>query len=97
MMRPWRLLAAAGLTAAALLSGTSASSASTRYDPRLRFQTISTPRFDIHFHQGEETLAQRLAPDAVILLKGSRGMRLERLVAPISQWAGQSHATPVRH
>jgi hypothetical protein len=24
--------------------------ASGRYDPRLRFRTISTPRFDIHFH-----------------------------------------------
>jgi hypothetical protein len=36
-------------------------SASTRYDPRLRFRTISTPRFDIHFHQGEETQARRLA------------------------------------
>jgi WD40-like Beta Propeller Repeat len=35
--------------------------ASTRYDPRLRFRTLSTPRFDIHFHQGEEALAQRLA------------------------------------
>lgn len=32
-------------------------------------------------------LASRLAPDAVILLKGSRGMRLERLVGPISDWA----------
>ena len=36
-------------------------SASGRYDPRLRFQTISTPRFDIHFHQGEEAQARRLA------------------------------------
>jgi hypothetical protein len=35
--------------------------ASGRYDPRLRFQTISTPRFDIHFHQGEEAQARRLA------------------------------------
>jgi len=35
--------------------------ASTRYDPRLRFRTISTPRFDIHFHQGEEGRARRLA------------------------------------
>jgi WD40-like Beta Propeller Repeat len=34
--------------------------ASGRYDPRLRFQTISTPRFDIHFHQGEEAQARRL-------------------------------------
>ncbi len=29
----------------------------------------------------------RLAPDAVILLKGSRGVRLERLVPMIAQWA----------
>lgn len=35
--------------------------ASNRYDPRLRFRTISTARFDIHFHQGEDALARRLA------------------------------------
>jgi UDP-N-acetylmuramoyl-tripeptide--D-alanyl-D-alanine ligase len=34
-------------------------------------------------------LSSRLAPDAVILLKGSRGMRLERLVEPIGKWATQ--------
>jgi hypothetical protein len=34
---------------------------SNRYDPRLRFRTIATPRFDIHFHQGEEAQARRLA------------------------------------
>src|SRR6185436_8617991 len=28
---------------------------------RLRFRTISTPRFDIHFHQGEDRIAARLA------------------------------------
>jgi UDP-N-acetylmuramoyl-tripeptide--D-alanyl-D-alanine ligase len=39
-----------------------------------------------------DRLSPRLAPDAVILLKGSRGMRLERLVAPISDWA-QSRLT----
>lgn len=38
-------------------------------------------------------LVPRLAPDAVILLKGSRGMRLERLVAPVTDWARQ-HAGP---
>jgi hypothetical protein len=43
------------------LLGTVAASASTRYDPRLRFRTIATARFDIHFHQGEDALAQRLA------------------------------------
>jgi UDP-N-acetylmuramoyl-tripeptide--D-alanyl-D-alanine ligase len=31
----------------------------------------------------------RLAPNAVILLKGSRGMRLERLVGPITEWANR--------
>jgi len=35
-------------------------------------------------------LSPRLAPDAVILLKGSRGMRLERLVEPIARWANRS-------
>jgi Tol biopolymer transport system component len=50
----------AGVLVSLTLSASSAA-ASTRYDPRLRFQTISTPRFDIHFHQGEEALAQRLA------------------------------------
>ena len=35
-------------------------------------------------------LSSRLAPDAVILLKGSRGMRLERLVPPITEWASSS-------
>jgi UDP-N-acetylmuramoyl-tripeptide--D-alanyl-D-alanine ligase len=33
-------------------------------------------------------LAPRLAPDAVILLKASRGVRLERLVEPLKKWAG---------
>jgi UDP-N-acetylmuramoyl-tripeptide--D-alanyl-D-alanine ligase len=32
-------------------------------------------------------LVSRLDPDAVILLKGSRGVRLERLVTPITEWA----------
>jgi UDP-N-acetylmuramoyl-tripeptide--D-alanyl-D-alanine ligase len=32
-------------------------------------------------------LASRLAPDAIILLKGSRGVRLERLVPHLTRWA----------
>ena len=46
---------------ACVLTVTVTASAATRYDPRLRFRTIATARFDIHFHQGEEALAQRLA------------------------------------
>lgn len=34
-------------------------------------------------------LSSRLAPDAVILLKGSRGMRLERLVPHLTAWAAR--------
>ncbi|MGH9370157.1 MAG: hypothetical protein ACRD15_01355, partial [Vicinamibacterales bacterium] len=49
------------LVVVALLTASASASAATRYDPRLRFRTISTPRFDIHFHQGEESLARRLA------------------------------------
>jgi hypothetical protein len=45
----------------ACLIGPAASAANDRYDPRLRFRTISTPRFDIHYHQGEEADARRLA------------------------------------
>lgn len=49
------------LAALAVVAAVSAADAAVRYDPRLRFRTISTPRFDIHFHQGEEGLARRLA------------------------------------
>jgi len=42
-----------------LLTGTA--HASSRYDPRLKFRTLSTAHFDIHFHQGEDAVARRLA------------------------------------
>lgn len=35
--------------------------AANRYDPRFRFRSLHTPRFTIHYHQGEEALARRLA------------------------------------
>ena len=34
-----------------------------------------------------DAMRSRLAPDAVILLKGSRGVRLERFVPLISEWS----------
>jgi hypothetical protein len=49
------------MAAVFLLANAWVASASLRYDPRLRFRTISTARFDIHFHQGEQALARRLA------------------------------------
>jgi hypothetical protein len=56
-----RAARACGAALVFLLFLSSLASASSRYDPRLRFRTISTERFDIHFHQGEEVLARRLA------------------------------------
>jgi UDP-N-acetylmuramoyl-tripeptide--D-alanyl-D-alanine ligase len=41
-------------------------------------------------------LAPRLAPDAMILLKASRGVRLERLVPHLEAWAGVA-AEPAAH
>jgi UDP-N-acetylmuramoyl-tripeptide--D-alanyl-D-alanine ligase len=41
-----------------------------------------------------ERLAPRLAPDAVILLKGSRGVRLERLVPALERWAATGTPAP---
>ena len=39
-------------------------------------------------------LAPRLAPDAVILLKGSRGVRLERLVPALEAWSADVTSDP---
>jgi Tol biopolymer transport system component len=41
--------------------GASEAQAAERYDPTLRFRTITTQHFAIHFHQGEQALARRLA------------------------------------
>ena len=43
--------------------------ANERYDPRLRFRTLSTRHFDIHFHQGEENLAHLLGGTAESVAK----------------------------
>jgi hypothetical protein len=56
-----------------------AAAGSNRYDPRLRFSTISTPRFDIHFHQGEETQARRLAEIAEQV-----AARVDKVLGPAS-------------
>ena len=53
----WRAAPALALLAL-LLAG---SAAAQGYDPRFRWRTLSTPRFRIHFHQGEEELARRVA------------------------------------
>lgn len=58
------MTAPAGVTAHAQVAPASRIDAllgANRYDPRLRFRTISTNRFDIYFHQREESLARRVA------------------------------------
>ena len=57
----------------------SSSAASDRYDPKLRFRTISTERFDIHYHQGEEDEARRLAAIAEEV-----AARLDKSLGPAS-------------
>ncbi len=44
-----------------VLAASQSASAANRYDPRFRFRSITTPRFTVYFHQGEERRARRLA------------------------------------
>src|SRR5215213_11418902 len=46
---------------ALLLAVSSPIRAASIFDPKLKFRTLSTDHFVIHFHQGEDALAQRLA------------------------------------
>jgi hypothetical protein len=50
------------LAAALLLAATAARAQP--YDPSFRWRTLETPRFRIHYHQGEEALAQLVAREA---------------------------------
>lgn len=60
--RPGRVWAAGLLLAAHLVFVLPApASAATRYDPRLRFRSLKTAHFTVHYHQGEERAARRLA------------------------------------
>ena len=54
-------------------------------DPALRGRVVTADDVDSLWNR----LSSRLAPDAVILLKGSRGVRLERLVPAIKAWASE--------
>jgi hypothetical protein len=46
---------------AACWAAVSPAQAASRYDPRLRFRTLRTEHFTIHYHQGTEAHARRLA------------------------------------
>ncbi|HXE79130.1 MAG TPA: hypothetical protein VNK41_00120 [Vicinamibacterales bacterium] len=51
----------AAAAAALLLAFSTGLEGAGRYDPALRFRSITTPNFVIHFHEGEEVPAGRLA------------------------------------
>jgi hypothetical protein len=76
---------ACGLTIAAALLTSPALAGP--YDPALRFKTHRTPHFVIHFHQGEEALALRLAGIA----EHVRG----RLIAAMGAGGPMSHVVLV--
>jgi Tol biopolymer transport system component len=51
----------AGLAATLAVTFVSHAGASSLFDPALHFRVLATEHFRIHFHQGEDRLAQRLA------------------------------------
>lgn len=55
------LLVILGLGLPSAHAQTDAPLVGSRYDPRLHFRVLPTPRADIYFHQGEDALARRLA------------------------------------
>ena len=57
-----RPVAALGLLACwGLIAGPFPAAAATRYDPALRFRSVTTPHFVLHYHEGEEAEALRLS------------------------------------
>lgn len=57
--------AAGAVLVAALAAGAAPRAARAQpYDPAFRWWTLETPHFRIHFHQGEEVLAQQVAREA---------------------------------
>ena len=54
-------ICAIGLLAACVIACVPPAAAASRYQPSLRFRSMATPHFVIHYHQGEEALALRLS------------------------------------
>jgi len=85
----------------AIVLSTSGAEAGT-FDPRLRWQTLQTPNFDIHFHQGEGELAIEMAHVAeevhALLSPYLEWQPLERtqvvLVDPTDRANGYARTTP---
>jgi hypothetical protein len=89
------------LTATPALAQTDSPLAGGRYDPRLHFRTLTTPRADIYFHQGEEALARRLsriidevAPEVDRRLGAPRGRLRVILVDQTDQSNGWASVVP---
>jgi len=95
-----RLLLTAALLLSVLLSPLSLEAGT--FDPRLRWQTIQTANFDIHFHQGEGELAVEMAHVAeevhALLSPYLEWQPLERtqvvLVDPTDRANGYARTTP---
>ena len=74
----------AGIGEFALALDRASADGGTPSSDEVRQRVVTAPDVDALW----TALAPRLSPDAVVLLKGSRGVRLERLVQPIARWAG---------
>jgi hypothetical protein len=70
------------------------------YDPAFRWRTLDTPRFRIHFHQGEEAIAQDVAREAerahaILAPRLGHSPRRTEIVLSDDQDDANGSATPV--
>jgi WD40-like Beta Propeller Repeat len=100
--RPRRqVLRAIGLAVVVLTASALQSRASSLFDPRYRFRTLTTPHFIIYFHQGEDALAARLASIAEDTWRaierplGAKPPRLTHVVLADQSELANGYATPV--
>ena len=85
---------------AVLVTLTSRLSAASLFDPALRFRTLATEHFVIHFHQGEDAIAQRLAviaEEAWLVLRQTFGVAPQRTQVVLADETdlANGYATPV--
>jgi len=88
-----------GAAAAALLLAAATAHAQP-YDPAFRWRTLDTPRFRIHYHQGEEAIAQDVAHEAeranaLLAPKLGYAPRRTEIVVSDDQDDANGMATPV--
>ena len=100
MSHPRRASARAALLAA-LAALLAPAAAAAQYDPAFRWSTLDTDHFQVHFHQGEEALARRVAAAAeraharLVPLLGHAPATRTQIVLSDDSDAANGSATPL--